>query len=149
MLTIHKPNCENYEITNIRTSSESHLHWKNHFHENPLYVRIIAEFEADNEIDNSNIGNKTTKYYRQNVVLNGFYIISELEDALKSGYYESPLGYVNVHWFVNEAGKLESKMAFCFKNTKKDIIMTEEDEEDYRNKKICPFCEKKTMNLIK
>ena len=33
-------------------------------------------------------------------------------------------------------------MAFYFKNTKKDIIMTQQDEEDYRNKKICRFCEK-------
>ena len=33
-------------------------------------------------------------------------------------------------------------MAFYFKDTKKDIIMTQEDEEDYRNNNICRFCEK-------
>ena len=33
-------------------------------------------------------------------------------------------------------------MAFYFKNTKKDIIMTEEDEEVYKNNDICRFCEK-------
>ena len=33
-------------------------------------------------------------------------------------------------------------MAFFFKNTKKDIIMTQEDEEDYKNSNICRFCEK-------
>ena len=33
-------------------------------------------------------------------------------------------------------------MAFYFKNTKKDIIMREEDEEDFRNDNICRFCEK-------
>ena len=33
-------------------------------------------------------------------------------------------------------------MVFSFKNTKKDIIMTEKDEEDYRNNNICRFCEK-------
>ena len=33
-------------------------------------------------------------------------------------------------------------MAFCFKNTKKDIIMTKKDKEDYRNTNICSFCEK-------
>ena len=33
-------------------------------------------------------------------------------------------------------------MAFCFKNTKKDILTTGEDEEDYRNNNICRFCEK-------
>ena len=32
-------------------------------------------------------------------------------------------------------------MAFYFKNTKKDIIMTQEDE-DYKNNNICRFCEK-------
>ena len=66
---------------------------------------------------------------------------SELEDVLKSGYHKSPLGYNNVDWFVNEVIKLENKMAFYFKSTNKDIIMTEEDE-DYRNNKICRFCEK-------
>ena len=31
-------------------------------------------------------------------------------------------------------------MAFDFKNTNKDIIMTEENEKDYRNNNICQFC---------
>ena len=43
---------------------------------------------------------------------------------------------------MNEVSKLENKMAFCFKNTNKDINMTEEDEEDYKNITICRFCEK-------
>ena len=59
MLSLHKPKCENIDITTIRTSPESHLHWKKHFHKNPFYFRIY-DFEADNEKDNSNIGNKTT-----------------------------------------------------------------------------------------
>ena len=33
-------------------------------------------------------------------------------------------------------------MAFYFKNTKKDIIMTKENEEDFKNNYICRFCEK-------
>ena len=99
-------------------------------HKNPFYFRIIADFEADNEKDNSKIGNKTTNIYKQNPVLNGYYIISELEDVLESGYYESPLGYNNVGWFVKEVIKLENKMTFYFKETKKDIIMKQEDEED-------------------
>ena len=33
-------------------------------------------------------------------------------------------------------------MAFKYKKTKKDIIMTEKDEEDYENNNICRFCEK-------
>ena len=41
------------------------------------------------------------------------------------------------------------KMAFYIKNTKKDVIMTEEDEEDYIINNICRFCEKKLLNLIK
>ena len=44
--------------------------------------------------------------------------------------------------FVEEVIKLENKMAFYFKNTKKDIIMTDEEEEDYRNNNVCRFCEK-------
>ena len=38
-------------------------------------------------------------------------------------------------------------MVFCFENTKKDIIMTKENEEDYRRIKNCR--RKKTLNLIK
>ena len=142
MLMKHEPKCENHNITTITTSKESHLHWKKHFHKNSLYFRIYADFEADNEKDNSIIGNKTTNIYKQNPVLNGYRIISELEDILKSGYHKSPLGYNNVDWFVNEVIKLENKMAFYFKNTKKDIIMTEENEEDYRTDIICRFCER-------
>ena len=33
-------------------------------------------------------------------------------------------------------------MTFFLKNTNKDINMTEEDEEDYRNNNICRFCDK-------
>ena len=32
-------------------------------------------------------------------------------------------------------------MAFYFKNTNEDIIMTEEDQEDCKNNNICRFCE--------
>ena len=93
-------------------------------------------------MDDSSMGNKTTKIYKQNPVLNGYHIESELEDVLKSEYYKSALGYNNVDWFVDEFKKLEHKMAFYIKNTKKDIIMTEEDEEIYRNNNNCRFCEK-------
>ena len=115
---------------------------KKHFHKNPLDFRFIADFEADNEMENSSVGNKTTNIYKQTPVLNGYYIISELEDVLKSGYYESPLGYDNIDWFVNEVKRLENEMCFWFKNTKKDIIMTQEDKEDFENKNLCRFCEK-------
>ena len=145
-LSKHKPKCENNDITSIKTSNESHLFWKKHFHKNPLYFRIYADFEADNEKDNTYIGNKTTNIYKQNPVLNGYYIISELEGVLKNEYHKSPLGYDNVDWFVDEIIKLGNKMAFYFKNTNKDIIMTQEDEDDYRNDNICRFCEKEILS---
>ena len=142
MLMKHKQKCGEDNIATIKASNESHLHWKNHFHKNPLDFRIYADFEADNEKDNSIIGNKTTNLYKQNPVLNGYHIETELEDVLKSGYHKSPLNYNNVDWFVNEIIKLENKMAFYFKNTKKDIIMTQEDEEEYRNNNFYRVCEK-------
>ena len=142
MLMKHKEKCGDDNMTTIRTSNESHLHWKKHFHKNPLYFRIYADFEADNEKDNSIVGNKTTNIYKQNPVLNGYHIVSELEDVLKSDYYKSPLGYDNVDWFVDEIIKLENKMAFYFKNTKKDIVTTDKDEEDYKSNNISRFCEK-------
>ena len=58
MLLIHKRKCENYGITTIRTSSESHLPWKDHFQRNSICFRIYADFEADNEIDNFSIETK-------------------------------------------------------------------------------------------
>ena len=119
---------------------------KNIFIENPLYFRIFADFEADNEKDNLKVGDKTTNIYKQKPVLNGYYIICELEDVLESGYYESPLNYDNVDWFVKEVIKLENKMAFNFKETKKDIIMAQEDEEDYKNNNICRFCGKEIIS---
>ena len=109
MFMKHKQKCGEDNRTTIKTSSESHLHWNKHFQKNRFYFSIYADFEADNEIDNSSIGNKTTNVYKQNAVLNGYYIESELEDVLKNGYYKSPLGYDNVDWFVNEVIKLGKK----------------------------------------
>ena len=60
-----------------------------------------------------------------------------MNDILQGGYYESPLCLDNVDWFVNEVIKLENKMVFYFKNTKKDIIMTKEDEEEFKNNNVC------------
>ena len=147
MLKLHKQKCRDDNITTIRTSSDSHLHWKKHFHKNPLYFRIYVDLETDNEKNNSSIGNKTTSIYKQNPVLNGNQIISELEDVFKSGYQKSPLGYKNVDWFANEVIKLENIITFYFKNTKKDIIvMTEKDQKDFRNNKICRIFEKESVD---
>ena len=77
--------CGLQDITSIKLSNESHLCWKNRFHKNPLYFRIEADFEPDNEIDGFSIGNKTFKCYEQKPVLNSYYIVSELNDVLKSG----------------------------------------------------------------
>ena len=87
---------------------------KKHFHKIPIYFRIYADFEADNEIDNSNVGNKTTNIYKQNPVLIGYYIISDLQDVLEGGYYESPLGYDNVDWFVKDINKIRKYNGFLF-----------------------------------
>ena len=133
----HKEKCGDDNLCAKKTSNESHLYCKKHFHKNPLSFRIIADLEADNEIDTSNIGDKTTIFLKQNPVLNGYYIVSELEDISESGYCE---GKNNVDWYVNETKKLENKTAFYFKNTKKDIIMTTKDGEDYRKNNFCRFC---------
>ena len=109
------------------------------------FFRIIAEFEVDDEIDTSSTGNKITKIYKQNPVCIAYYMVSELDDKLKSGYYESPLGYDNVDWFVDEVIKIDNKMVFYFKNTKEDVIMSEKDDEAYGSSKICPFCEKEKI----
>ena len=69
-----------------------------------------------------------------------------MEDVLENGFYESPLVYEKVDWFVNELIKLENKMYFYFKNNKKDIIMTQEDKEDSDNSSICGFCEKEIVS---
>ena len=82
---LHEQKSEKNDITTIRTSPDSHLRWKKHFHKNPLYFRIYADFEADNEKDNSRMGNKTTNIYEQNPILNGYCIESDLEDVLQSG----------------------------------------------------------------
>ena len=42
------------------------------------------------------MGNKTTNVFKQNPVLNGYRIESELEIVLQSGYHNSPSVYNNV-----------------------------------------------------
>ena len=98
MLMLRKQKCGEDNITTLKISTESHLQWKKQFHKNPLYFRIHADFEADNEKDNSNVGNKTTNNYKQN----GYHIVSELEDVLEIDFYKSPLGQNIVDWFIDE-----------------------------------------------
>ena len=66
-----------------------------------------------------------------------------MEDVLQSSYYKYLLVYNNVDWFVDEVIKVKKKMNCCFKKTKKDIIMTEKNEEGYKNNDNCRFCKKK------
>ena len=86
---------------------------RKHFQKNPLYSRFFADFESDAN-DNSNIGNKTTNIYKQNLLCKGYFIISGLDDVLKSGYYESALGFDNVSSFVGEVVNLGNRKVFHF-----------------------------------
>ena len=140
VLVKHTERCKQQDITAIRVIKDSHLMWKKHFHKIPLYFRIYGDFECNNKIEGSHIGIKTTNIFKQNPMCNGFYIVSELENVLQSGYH-STFGGNNVEWFVNEVIKIENKMNFYFKNTKKEIVMTQEDEEDFKNSTHCWFCE--------
>ena len=82
MLKIHTPKCETDNITTIGTSRDFHLPWKNHFHKNSTHLRIIADFEIDNEIEDSKaVCNNTTIVFKQNLMMNGYNIVSELEDV--------------------------------------------------------------------
>ena len=47
----YKHTCYQQEITAFKTSHESHLIGKKHFHKKPSHFRIWADFGADNEID--------------------------------------------------------------------------------------------------
>ena len=37
-------------------------------------------------------------------------------------------------------------MNFYFENTKKDVIMTQEDKEDFNKNNICRFCDKEILS---
>ena len=65
-----------------------------------------------------------------------------MDDNSQKSYYLSLLVYNDVEWLVGEVKELESKMNFHFKNTNKDIIMTQEDEEEYINKTSVDFVKK-------
>ena len=49
---------------------------------------------------------------------------------------------------MDEVIELEFKKVFYFKDTKKGIIKTEQDEKDFQKQNICRFCDKK-LDLIK
>ena len=65
----HIERCRQQDITTIRVSKESHLMWKKYFHKIPLHFRIYGDFECDNKIEHSHIGNKTTNIFKQNVMV--------------------------------------------------------------------------------
>ena len=55
-----KEKCGKHDIFTIRTSSDSHFNWKNHFQIIQFFSKTFANFEAGNKIDNSSTGNETT-----------------------------------------------------------------------------------------
>ena len=119
----HIQRYEQQEINCLKTSDEPHLYRRKHSYKIELHFRIIADFESDNEIDNSSKGYKRTNNYPQNPVCNGYCIVPELDNVLQNGYYQPLLGYKTVDWFLKEVTKLDNKMTFHFKNTTKHNIM--------------------------
>ena len=74
MLMIHKPKCENNDIITIRTSLESHNHWKHHFHKNHknfMKIYILGYMQ-------------TLKLIMTSVIL--VYVIKQLINISKSRY---------------------------------------------------------------
>ena len=94
--------------------------WKKHFHKFPLYFRIYGDFDCNNSTALPHIVIKTTLIFRQNPICNGFYIVSELNNVLQSGY-RSCFGENNVKWFVNEGIKIENKMKFSSRIQRKTL----------------------------
>ena len=88
---------------------QTHFCWRKYFHKKPFTFRIYADFEAEKEIDNSNIDRKTTIFYKENTVNNGYYTPTQLDDVLNTGFYGYSLRYDNVYWFVDEVKNLEKK----------------------------------------
>ena len=77
---------------------------------------------------------------------NGKYLNSELKDILQSCCDSSRSGYNNVDWFVDEVIKLKNKTFVFHEKTKKDNIMTDENEEDFKNSIICRFSQKSFLS---
>ena len=106
--------------------------FKKHFHKILPYFRVYVDFECSNKREDSHIGYKTTKFLNQNPTCNGFCLVSELNIVLQS-VYRSCFSENNVEWFVDEVIKTENKMKFYFEKTKKDFVMTREDEDDFNS----------------
>ena len=85
---------------------KSLIYWKKHFHKNPFFKKV-ADFETEDENETCSMGINTTSFCKQNPVCNGYFIVSERDDVLQSGCYESPSGCDSVDWFVDEVMKLE------------------------------------------
>ena len=63
VLIKHKRQCGEQDIPSLGIINEYHLYWNKHFHKNPLYFRIYADFETDYEKDKSSISIRTTNVY--------------------------------------------------------------------------------------
>ena len=57
ILVKHKRMCEQQKTTANKTSNESNLYCTCYFYKNIIYFRVYADFEANNEIDNSHTRN--------------------------------------------------------------------------------------------
>ena len=61
---------------------------------------------------------------------NGDYINSNLPDVSASDFY-SNVDFKFVEWFVSEKVSHERKMHFCFRATKIDLCVSENDENEF------------------
>ena len=149
----YKERCEQQDFTAIRLSIDKHLAWKKHYQKVPLFT-VYADFECNNEIDNSTISEKTTNINRQNLYCNRYCIVSDLPEVLASEY-KYVFGHDKVDWFVDEIIKLENKMKLYFKDTNIPLKMSEEVDYNFENSNKCWFCEldfdeneKKNLEII-
>ena len=72
--------------TSMKTSKESHMFWEIFFQKTEFWNKVNVDIKADNVIGDSNVRDETTKVYKQDPVSNDYYILSELNVVLRSGF---------------------------------------------------------------
>jgi hypothetical protein len=144
----HKQLCEKHSEVRYTFPYDKNFKFDKFHYKIKVPFRIYADFECLNVKDGKAVGKKTNNVYKQIPSAVGYYIISDNENILVSGYYRN-FGKDCVDWFVTRMKRLDIKMKNYFKNTNIPLGMTECDENHFKDTNICWFCECIATNKVR
>ena len=141
ILNQHIDRCQKQQPINITFSWKEHLKFEDYHMKVPVPIRVYADFESINQLQNdltddreAAVANAPKVLFKQIPIAVGFYLISPFGNE-----HYSYFGVDCVAWFVNEMLTLEKTASEYFETN--IPLKTTPEEESFQQSTICWLCE--------